>query len=177
MRQAVVALGGNVGDVPAAFVRALELLQDDHTRIVVVSRLYHSVPLDLPGPLPLARARREAGNYTNAACRLVTRLGPRRLLERLHKIEQALGRQRSSPWAPRTIDLDLICYEQKIMQSNKLTLPHKGLPFRAFVLAPCQDIGVEYPWPHLPISVTELLLGGQDAARGLLHRQLSWRPS
>lgn len=171
---AVVALGGNLGDVPAAFAAALALIDCAHTRVVVVSRLYHSLALEMPGCRAAAGAAPPAGHFTNAACCVRTRLGPRQLLLHLQRIEHMLGRRRGLRWGPRTIDLDLICYEQKIMQRSTLTLPHKGLPFRAFVLAPLRDMGIEQPWPHLLQKVSELLSVGLDAELGLLHRRLSW---
>jgi len=167
---AVVALGGNVGDVPQTFVRALQLLDDGATQVTLVSRLYQSTPLLLPRP----RGPMIMAPYYNAACRVRTRLGPRELLRHLQAIERRLGRQRATLWGPRTLDLDLLIYGQRVMHGRRLTLPHGGIPFRAFVLAPMRDLQVLRPWPYSPMRVTDLLQNSDDRSLGILHNQLSW---
>jgi len=172
---AVVALGGNLGDVPQTFVRALDLLDDGTTQVTLVSRLYRSAPLLLPG-----RAGGSPGGqcptppYRNAACRVRTLLGPKELLRRLQAIERQLGRQRGTVWGPRTLDLDLLTFGNRTMQSRRLTLPHAGIAFRAFVLAPLRDLHALWPWPQCTLSVNDLLQTNDFCSMGLMDQQLSW---
>lgn len=176
-REAVVALGGNVGHVPQTFLRALHALQGHGVQVLAVSSLYMSLPLRLPVRNGVAAPADSVGVndlYTNAACRLRTTLGPKELLVRLQKIECDLGRQRRSFWGPRTLDLDLITYDALRMLHKRLLLPHPGIPFRAFVLAPLRDINVQQPWPLSPLTVNDLLPGDLGEAWGIVDKQLSW---
>jgi 2-amino-4-hydroxy-6-hydroxymethyldihydropteridine diphosphokinase len=171
---AVVALGGNVGNVPQTFVRALHLLDDGATQVTVVSRLYRSVPLLLPQARASCQGAGSTPPYFNAACRVRTLLGPKELLRRLQAIERRLGRQRGTVWGPRTLDLDLLTYGDRRMQTRRLTLPHAGIAFRAFVLAPMRDVQALWPWPQCNINVNDLLHAQNDRSMGLTHKQLSW---
>ncbi len=82
-----------------------------------------------------------------------TTLAVEMLLERAHAIEQAFGRERSVPGAPRTLDVDLITYGQKTIESEELTVPHPRAHERAFVLAPWLDIEPEAVLPgHGPVA-------------------------
>lgn len=128
--QAYIGLGSNLGDPDAALreaVRALAALPD--SALHACSSLYRTAPIDATGP-----------DYLNAVVRLETRLAPHALLAALQHIEQAHGRERPYPHAPRTLDLDLLLYGDERIATPTLTVPHPRLHERAFVLRPLAEI-------------------------------------
>ena len=133
---AFIGLGANLGDpraaLDAAFV-ALARLPDSTLR--AASSLYRSAPIDSGGP-----------DYLNAVVQLETRLAPHALLAELRRIERVQGRERPYRNAPRTLDLDLLLYGERRVQTDSLTVPHPRLHERAFVLLPLAELA-----PHLMI--------------------------
>jgi 2-amino-4-hydroxy-6-hydroxymethyldihydropteridine diphosphokinase len=127
---AYVGLGANLGDAPAAVTQALrDLGRLPQTQLARASSLYRSAPVDAAGP-----------DYVNAVAELHTALSPHELLAELQRLEQAAGRER--PWrnAPRTLDLDLLLYDDVRLDSPELTIPHPRMHERAFVLVPLAEI-------------------------------------
>lgn len=127
---AYVALGANLGDAQAAVARAIRDLGGlPQTQLVRASSLYRTAPVDSSGP-----------DYINAVAELRTALAPQELLARLQQLEQEAGRER--PWhnAPRTLDLDILLYDDLRLDSPALTLPHPRMQARAFVLVPLAEI-------------------------------------
>jgi len=121
--RAYVALGSNLGDRAAQLDRArvaLTLLPS--TRLAATSSVEETAPLGAMAQPP----------YLNQMVALDTSLAPEMLLAALHTIERAQGRLRGARWAARTIDLDLVRYGERQMQTPSLTLPHPGLPTRDF---------------------------------------------
>ena len=134
---AYIGLGGNLDNPEAQVIRAFdELDQIPRTRCLDRSRLYVSQPM---GP-------DEQPDFINAAASLSTHLGAHALLEELQRIEQAHGRVRTKRWGPRTLDLDLLLYADRVIETPDLTVPHPGMHERIFVLLPLRDIA-----PHLTI--------------------------
>jgi 2-amino-4-hydroxy-6-hydroxymethyldihydropteridine diphosphokinase len=131
-RPAYVGLGSNLGDPVQQVRRAFEALSAiDGVRVEARSPLYRSRPLG-PAAQP---------DYVNAAAALVTRLDPVALLAALRVIEDDHGRRRAGPrWGPRTLDLDLLLYDETVSEAPELTLPHPGLTARNFVVYPLADI-------------------------------------
>jgi len=121
--RAYVALGSNLGDRASHLDRArvaLTLLPS--TRLVAVSSIEETAPLGAMAQPP----------YLNQMVALDTTLGPELLLAALHTIERAQGRVRGARWDARTIDLDLVRYGARRVQTRALTLPHPGIASRAF---------------------------------------------
>ncbi len=108
------------------------------TRVATCSSLYASAPLDAPGP-----------DYVNAVVELDTALAADALLRALHAIEARHGRERSTPNAPRTLDLDLLLYGDERSDDPRLALPHPRLHLRAFVLKPLLEIAPAIEAPGL----------------------------
>jgi 2-amino-4-hydroxy-6-hydroxymethyldihydropteridine diphosphokinase len=130
---AYLALGGNLGDVSANFAsacRAIGTLPD--TRLVGKSKLYRTPPWGMT----------EQPHFLNACIRIGTKFAPLDLMEKLLKIESAHRRVRARGlrYGPRPLDLDILCYGDIEMQSEKLNLPHPELFNRAFVLIPLADL-------------------------------------
>jgi len=136
LAQALLALGGNVGDVRASFEKAVAMLCDGAAvRLTARSSDYRTPPWGVTDQPP----------FINAVIAAVTSLSPRNLLARALDVERALGRDREHErrWGPRRIDIDLIAYDNVTLSDADLTLPHPHLFERAFVLVPLAEIAPE----------------------------------
>ena len=102
--------------------------------MIAESGLYSSKPL-VPPSGPVTQP-----DYCNAVVKIETRLDPHELLDRLQQIEHDQGRERTQHWGPRTIDLDILMFDNLQMSDERLTLPHPGIGQRAFVLHPLSSI-------------------------------------
>ena len=130
--RAYIAFGSNLGDRQAHLLTAREqLCTTTGINCLAASSLYESRPSGGPGG---------QGLYLNAVIAIATDLAPLALLQLLQTIEQEHGRVRSERWAERTLDLDLLLYNDLILHTETLTLPHPRLHERAFVLLPCAEI-------------------------------------
>ena len=124
-----LGLGGNLGDPPATFQQALELV-GRFAEVTKVSKLYKSKPygfVDQP-------------DFYNAAAQLSSNLSPLDLLARLQEVEKQLGKKVVRENGPRVIDLDLLVYADEVLDLPELTLPHPGILNRDFVLKPLTDL-------------------------------------
>lgn len=136
MAEAFIALGGNVGDVRATFVRAIALLcEDGAVQLTARSSDYRTPPWGVT----------DQPAFVNAAIAVSTLLSPHALLARLQACERALGRDRAHErhWGPRPIDLDLLAYDDVASRTPDLALPHPRLFERAFVLVPLAEIAAD----------------------------------
>lgn len=134
-----VGLGANLGDVRATLSAAASALTAlPGTQVVQRSSLYRSAPVDAQGP-----------DFVNAVVELRTAQSPAVLLTALQALEQAYGRKRPYRHAPRTLDLDLLLYGQRVLATEALTLPHPRLHERAFVLQPLLQIAPDAVHPRL----------------------------
>ncbi|MFI5201096.1 MAG: 2-amino-4-hydroxy-6-hydroxymethyldihydropteridine diphosphokinase [Candidatus Kapaibacterium sp.] len=145
MARAFIGLGSNIeprlGYLQSA-VNALRTLG----KIVNVSSVYETVPVGgVPQP-----------DYLNAVVELHTHLGPLELASRLKALESALGRTARPRWHEREIDLDLLFYEDLVMSSPELTLPHPEIPKRAFVLVPMTELDPGFIHPILKRAIKDL---------------------
>ena len=146
---AYIALGANVGDRGANIRAALEQLSaTPGIRVIRVSNLMEN---------PAVGMGDDAAPFLNAAAELETTLAAHALLGRLLETERGLGRQRSTKWAPRTIDLDLLLYGQEILSSQELIVPHPLMHERRFVLQPLAEIAANVVHPTLQMSIQGLL--------------------
>jgi len=131
--QALLALGGNIGDVRSTFDRAIAMLcEGTATRLVARSSDYRTPPWGVADQPP----------FINAVIAVATSLAPHALLARAIETEYALGRDRHRErrWGPRRIDIDLLAYDDLVLSNAELTLPHPRLFERAFVLVPLAEV-------------------------------------
>jgi 2-amino-4-hydroxy-6-hydroxymethyldihydropteridine diphosphokinase len=129
--RAIVALGSNLGDRFEYLQKAVnEINSVEEIEISKISSVYETLPVGGP----------EQGNYLNAVISLVTELEADELLFKLLLIELNLGRQREIAWGPRTIDLDLIWFENQTINLENLVLPHPRAHERCFVIKPWLEI-------------------------------------
>jgi 2-amino-4-hydroxy-6-hydroxymethyldihydropteridine diphosphokinase len=133
MANALIALGGNVGDVRATFKKAIATICGMAQAALLARSSDYATP-------PWGNERQP--RFINACIEIETSLDPHALLFTLQKIEQKFGRDRSKEerWGPRALDLDLIAYDDVSLQRPELTLPHPRLFERAFVLVPLAEI-------------------------------------
>lgn len=134
-----IGLGSNLEDPVAQVTRALaELDAIEGSYLLRNSSLYASPPMGPP----------DQPEYVNAVAGLLTTLTPEALLDALQAIEQAHDRVRGGErWGPRTLDLDLLLYDDRRIDTPRLTLPHPGLHQRAFVLQPLAEVAPELVVP------------------------------
>ena len=129
--KAYIALGSNLGDRSAYIDGAIESLQKDTDfREITVSQMIETEPY---GGV-------EQGKFINGALSCETLLSPMELLARLHEIEAAADRKREIHWGPRTLDLDIIMYDDLVISSEMLIVPHPDMLERDFVMKPLAEI-------------------------------------
>ncbi len=149
-----IALGSNLGDRWASLDAAVRRLRaEPGLRVLKVSTFYETRPEHCPP---------ESGQFLNAAMLLETDLSPQDLLNLLMRIERQLGRVRSEPNSPRTVDLDLLLYDNRIIDTPDLTVPHPRTRERAFVLVPLAEIAPELVDPVTGQSVSQLTAALKD---------------
>lgn len=149
----VLGLGANLGDSRGAVGAAIEALADlPDTRVTGVSPLAVTTPVLAPGQEPQP-------DYVNAVASVRTLLAPLEVLAACQRIEALAGRSRSARWEPRTLDIDVVSYDDLRVSDPILTMPHPRAHARAFVLAPWLriDPGASLPGPSGPVPVADLL--------------------
>jgi len=136
MAEALLALGGNVGDVRETLVRAIAMLcERNDIRLLARSSDYATPPWGVADQPP----------FVNLCITVDTTLAPHALLARAQAVERAFGRERARErrWGPRTLDIDILAYDDLALNTPDLTLPHPRLLERAFVLVPLAEIAPE----------------------------------
>jgi len=142
-----LALGSNLGDREAHLRGAIEALLPAFSHLRV-SSFYETTPVDVPGPAPM---------FLNAAATGESELSAPAVLDLLLTIEQRFGRERPYVGAPRTIDLDLILYGERVINAAGLIVPHPRFRERRFVLEPLAEIAADWVDPVTGNTIRELL--------------------
>lgn len=136
---AYVGIGSNMGDrLENLRSAAGDLARTPGVRFVRSSSVYETSPVGGP----------EQGDFLNAAVEISTELEPHPLLEALQHIENELGRVRAERFGPRTIDLDLLLYDDEQIDDPELTVPHPRMHERAFVVVPLTELGAGHALPN-----------------------------
>lgn len=145
--RAYLGLGSNLGDKKVYLDQAVEALnKTPGCRVEKVSSYHVTAPY---GGV-------EQDDFLNGCLALDTLLTPQELLERLHEIEAEANRERTVRWGPRTLDLDILLYDDLVMETDDLILPHVEMHKREFVLKPLEEIAPNKRHPILKQTVTEL---------------------
>ena len=145
MTIAYLCLGSNLGDREENLCQALVLLSR-RVNLDEMSSIYETEPIGY----------KEQPLFLNLVCRIATDLPPHELLCFAKKIEPEMGRIPSFPDAPRIIDIDILLYDNSIMETRNLTIPHPRLKDRAFVLIPLAEIAPNLIHPMLSKRIAEL---------------------
>jgi 2-amino-4-hydroxy-6-hydroxymethyldihydropteridine diphosphokinase len=147
----LIALGANLpsaeGGPQQTLEAALEHLEAKGVRVTARSRWYRTAPVPIS----------DQPWFVNGVVRIETALAPMALLQQLRQIEFAFGRQRSVANAARTLDLDIIDYDNRVENTPELTLPHPRMQDRAFVLRPMAEIAPGWRHPTLGKTVEALI--------------------
>jgi 2-amino-4-hydroxy-6-hydroxymethyldihydropteridine diphosphokinase len=142
-----LSLGSNVGDRASNLQAALQQLAAPDLRVLRVSPAYETEPVEFT-------AQRW---FVNLVAEAETELFPMQLLSRIARVERALGRVRTIPKGPRTIDIDILFYGRSVVHSAKLEIPHPHMAERRFVLAPLADLVPDLRHPVTRTTIREML--------------------
>ncbi len=159
--KAVLALGSNLGNRIDNIFSAIKLLNNANINVLKLSNFYETEPWGF-----------DSQNwFINAACLVQTYLPPHKLLITLQNIEKKLGRKHKTltSYTSRTIDLDIIFYENLIINTPQLTIPHPRLHLRNFVLFPLNDIVPNWRHPVLNLTVRQILQQSRDSSKIYLY--------
>lgn len=146
MNRVYLLLGSNLGDRERNIERALSELERRGISIVKKSSLHNTSPWGY----------RKQPDFLNLAVECLTSLEPLNLLRVLKEIERDLGRKSTFRYGPRVIDIDIILYEDIVLKTDELTIPHPMMHLREFVLKPLCEIAPNFVHPELGVTVIEL---------------------
>jgi 2-amino-4-hydroxy-6-hydroxymethyldihydropteridine diphosphokinase len=146
-RTIYLSLGSNLGDREGHLREAIALLGAEGIRVLRVSSLYETEPMEV----------RDQPWFLNLVVEAETDLFPKQLLARIQKIELELGRKRVRPKGPRTVDIDVLLYGESVMNTAELVVPHPRLTERRFVLEPLAELAPDLRHPVNRRTMRELL--------------------
>jgi 2-amino-4-hydroxy-6-hydroxymethyldihydropteridine diphosphokinase len=147
LKTAYISLGSNLGDRHENLRKAIELLEAADIHVLRRSSLYQTEPQDL----------KAQPWFLNAVAEVETKLFPMQLLARIQNIERQLGRKRTVPKGPRTIDIDILLYGSFVIETIELQIPHPRFTERRFVLEPLLELAPDLRHPVTRRRVRELL--------------------
>ncbi len=145
MVKVYLGIGSNMGDRKGNLDRAVQLLADK-VRVEGVSSIYETEPVDYP----------DQPYFLNAALEVATDLGPVQLLSLVKGIEATLGRVPGLRGAPRPIDIDILLYDDQVIETPSLTIPHPRLAERAFALVPLSELAPDVVHPIIGKPIKEI---------------------
>jgi 2-amino-4-hydroxy-6-hydroxymethyldihydropteridine diphosphokinase len=148
-----LSLGSNLGDREKNLEQACFLLKEKGIRIIQLSSVYETQPVDLRSPQPW---------FFNQVIEIETEIAPSSLLDLIKRIEKSMGRNTLIQKEPRVIDIDILLAEDKVIHTKELNIPHPRLDKRNFVLIPFAEISPETMHPLLKENIQNLLEKSSD---------------
>jgi 2-amino-4-hydroxy-6-hydroxymethyldihydropteridine diphosphokinase len=150
-----LSLGSNLGDRTAHIEQALARLAEEGVHIVKRSSFYETEPVEFL----------DQGWFLNIAVKAETEFTPPELLRVILQVEQELGRKRTVRSGPRTIDIDILLFDENVERADELEIPHPRMRERRFVLVPMAEIAPELRHPELSLTMSELLAATKDKSQ------------
>ncbi|MFM7770552.1 MAG: 2-amino-4-hydroxy-6-hydroxymethyldihydropteridine diphosphokinase [Bacteroidota bacterium] len=154
MNNTFLLIGGNMGDVKTNLDNAIRSISKNCGQVITVSSIYQTA----------AWGKTDQPDFLNQAIQLLTPLEPVELLHQLLQIERDMGRERAEKYGPRSIDIDIIFYEQYILDLRELTIPHPQVVNRRFALTPLAEIAPTFIHPVLGKTIEALLISCPDSS-------------
>ncbi|HJF67128.1 2-amino-4-hydroxy-6-hydroxymethyldihydropteridine diphosphokinase [Staphylococcus kloosii] len=149
MKTAYLGLGSNVGERLEQLESAIKILDNvEGVQVSQISSVYETEPVGYV----------DQPNFLNLCVEVKTELTPQQLLQQCFYTEQQLHRVRDIRWGPRTLDVDILLYEDEIIEEENLIVPHPRMRERAFVLTPLNDIAADVVEPRTQLSISELVI-------------------
>lgn len=155
-----LSLGSNIGDSKLNITNAYHLIENQMGKMVSVSSFYKTQPW----------GNKNQTFFINSVCQISTFLSPIECLNAIQIIEKELGRTRNSKWEARIIDIDILFYENQIINDIWLTVPHPYIADRKFVLQPLVEIAPDFLHPVYNLKIETLLLQTKDKSDVILHK-------
>jgi len=152
MNIAYLLIGGNIGNRVANLKNALEAIGQQAGTVKEISDVFETA----------AWGMEDQPSFLNQALELHTPLQPKALLDVLLQVEKTLGRERDQKWGPRLIDIDILLFNDDVVEEEGLKIPHPQMPYRRFVLQPLAQIAGDKIHPLLHQSIYEMLLHCPD---------------
>ena len=160
MELAIISSGSNLGDRLSNLSKALNFVSHEIGEMDRISSVYQTS----------AWGKIDQPNFLNQVFGVYSNLEPLKLMGKLLDIEQLMGRERVAKWGPRSIDLDLLYFGQIIIKEERLTLPHREIEIRRFVLTPLSEIYPNFNHPVLGINQKTLLQNCDDHGEVLVYK-------
>ena len=158
-----IGIGSNVGNRLENIKNAIELINDSKDcKVVKTSEVYESKAFGV----------KDQNDFLNSVICIDTNLEPVNLLEFLKNIESKIGRTKTKKWGPREIDLDILLFSDKVFSENDLTIPHKGIQERDFVMIPLTEIESEIVHPVLKVKIKDLIQKADKNIIGNLSKEI-----
>ena len=157
MNTIYIQLGSNIGERESFITKSMHKVEDDIGKIITASSIFETT----------AWGNENRNNFLNSVIKIKTPFDAFTILQKSQEIENNLGRERSDKWGERTIDIDILFYNNKIINTKELTVPHPLIQKRKFVLVPLSEIAPNYMHPILKKNISTLLSECKDTQKVL----------
>lgn len=157
MNTVYIQLGSNIGERESFITKSMRKVEDDIGKIITASSIFETT----------AWGNENQNNFLNSVIEIKTPFDAFTILQKSQEIENNLGRERSDKWGERTIDIDILFYNNKIINTKELTVPHPLIQKRKFVLVPLSEIAPNYMHPILKKNISTLLSECKDTQKVL----------
>ncbi len=157
MNTVYIQLGSNIGERESFITKSMYKVEDDIGKIITASSIFETT----------AWGNENQNNFLNSVIKIKTPFDAFTILQKSQEIENNLGRERSDKWGERTIDIDILFYNNKIINTKELTVPHPLIQKRKFVLVPLSEIAPNYMHPILKKNISTLLSECKDTQKVL----------